>query len=150
MSVKIQRASIKHLDKLYEIEIECFDKEAFTKQQIAHLLTDHNSTSLIAELNGEISGFVIGKTHRKWRLTTGHVLTIDVSPKYRRKGIGLRLLQEIERIFKDKGVRVCFLEVREDNTAALNLYQRFGYREVGRLEHYYGNTHALCLKKKLT
>jgi ribosomal-protein-alanine acetyltransferase len=149
MSVKIQRASIKHLDKLYEIEIECFDKEAFAKQQIAHLLTDHDSTGLIAELNDEIAGFVIGKTHRKWKSTTGHILTINVSPKHRRKGIGLRLLQEIERIFKNKGVKVCFLEAREDNTAALNLYQRFGYEEVGRFENYYGNSHAVRLKKML-
>jgi len=150
MSVKIQRASIKHLDKLYEIEMECFKNEAFTKQQVARSLIDHNSTGLIAELNGEIAGFVIGKTHRKWKSATGHILTIDVSPKYRRKGIGLRLLQEIERIFKDKGVSVCFLESREDNIAALNLYQTFGYREVARLEHYYGNSHGVRLKKKLT
>ena len=150
MSVKIQRASIKHLDKLYEIEIECFKNEAFTKQQIAYLLTDHNSTSLFVEFNGETAGFVIGKTHRKWKSATGHVLTIDVSPKHRRKGIGLRLLQEIERIFKDKGVNVCFLEVREDNIAALDLYLRFGYREIGRLENYYGNAHGVRLRKTLT
>jgi ribosomal-protein-alanine acetyltransferase len=149
MSVKIQRASMKNLDKLYEIEIECFDKEAFTKQQIAHLLADHNSTSLTAELNGEVMGFVIGKTRRIWKSATGHILTIDVSPKHRRKGIALRLLQEIESIFKDKGVKVCFLEAREDNTAALSLYQRFGYGEVERLENYYGHSHGVRLKKKL-
>ncbi|MDH5374493.1 MAG: N-acetyltransferase, partial [Candidatus Bathyarchaeota archaeon] len=61
MSVKIEGISTKHLDRLHEIEMECFEKEAFTKQQIAYLLTDHNSTGLIAELNGEIAGFVIGK-----------------------------------------------------------------------------------------
>ncbi len=149
MSVKIQRVSIKHLDKLYEIEIECFDKEAFTKQQIAHLLTDHNSTGLTVELNGEIAGFVIGKIHRKRKSATGHILTIDVSPKHRRKGIGLLLLQGIERIFKDKGVNICFLEAREDNTAALNLYRRLRYEEVEKLENYYEKSHGLRLKKKL-
>jgi len=139
MSVKIKGISIKHLDRLYEVEMECFEKEAFTKQQIAYLLTDYNSTGLIAELNGEIVGFVIAKIHKDKKSATGHILTIDVSPKHRRKGIGLRLLKEIERIFKDNGVRVCFLEAREDNIAGLSLYQKFGYGEVERLENYYGN-----------
>jgi len=150
MSVKIEGISIKHLDRLYEIEMECFEKEAFTKQQIAYLLTDYNSTGLIAELNGEIVGFVIAKICKDKKSATGHILTIDVSPKHRRKGIGLRLLQEIERIFKDKGVNVCFLEAREDNIAALNLYRKFGYGEAGRLESYYGNAHGVLLRKTLT
>ena len=139
MSVKIEKISIKHLDRLYEIEMECFEKEAFTKQQIAYLLTDHNSVGLIAKLNGEIVGFEIGKASHDGSAVIGHILTIDVSPKYRRKGIGLRFLQEIERVFQQKGAKVCFLEVREDNIAALNLYQEFGYGEVGRLDNYYGN-----------
>lgn len=150
MSVKIEGISTKHLDRLYEIEVECFEQEAFTKQQIAYLLTDYDSSGLIAELNGEIVGFVIGRMHRDRKSATGHILTLDVLPKHRRKGIGLRLLQEIERIFKDKGVRVCFLEAREDNIAALNLYQRFGYGEVGKLENYYGNAHGVRLRKTLT
>jgi len=150
MSVEIEEVSTKHLDKLHEIEMECFEKEAFTKQQIAYLLTDYDSTGLIAELNGEIVGFVIGRIHRGRKSATGHVLTIDVSPKHRRKGIGLRLLQEIERIFKSKGVRVCFLEAREDNIAALSLYRKFGYGEAGRLENYYGNAHGVRLRKTLT
>ena len=150
MSVEIEGASIKHLDRLHEIEMECFEKEAFTKQQIAYLLTDYNSTGLIAELNGEIVGFAIAKIYKDKKSATGHILTIDVSPKHRRKGIGLRLLQEIERIFKDKGVRVCFLEAREDNIAALSLYRKFGYGEVGRLENYYGNAHGVHLRKTLT
>lgn len=150
MSVKIEKASIKHLGKLYEIEMKCFDNEAFTKQQTAYLLTDHNSVGLIAKLNGEIVGFIIGETYPDRKSATGHILTIDVRPKHRRKGIGLRLLQEIERMFRDKGVTVCCLEAREDNIAALNMYQKFGYRKVGRLENYYGNAHGVYLQKTLT
>ena len=150
MSVKIEAISTKHLDRLHEIEIKCFEKEAFTKQQIAYLLTDYNSTGFIAKLNDEIVGFVIGKIHRGKKSATGHVLTIDVSPEHRRKGVGLRLLQEIERIFKSEGVRVCFLEAREDNIAGLSLYQKFGYGKVERLENYYGNAHGVRLRKTLT
>ncbi|MDH5754283.1 MAG: ribosomal protein S18-alanine N-acetyltransferase [Candidatus Bathyarchaeota archaeon] len=148
--VTVEETSIKHLDRLYEIEMECFEKEAFTRQQIAYLLTDYDSVSLIARVNGEIIGFTIGKICLDGKSAIGHILTIDVSPKHRRRGIGLKLLQNIEKMFKCKGVKVCCLEVREDNIAALNLYQKFGYKKVGRLENYYGNAHGAYLKKVLT
>lgn len=150
MSVTIEDASIRHLDRLYEIEIECFEREAFTKQQIAHLLTDYNSVSLVAKVNGEIVGFIIGMIYLERNSLTGHILTIDISPIHRRKGIAQKLLQEIEKIFTEKGVKACRLEVREDNIAALRLYQKFGYKKVAKLKNYYGNAHGIYLKKDLT
>lgn len=150
MTLTIESASIRNLDRLYEIEMECFEREAFTKQQIAHLLTDYNSVSLIAKENDKIVGFIIGTMYFLRKSLIGHILTIDVSPKQRRKGIGLRLLQEIEKIFKEKGVKTCRLEVREDNIAALSLYQNFGYRRVGLLKNFYVNAHGVCLRKVLT
>jgi len=150
MLAKIEKASIEHLDRLCEIEMKCFETEAFTKQQIAYLLTDSNSVILVSRVKGEIVGFIIGKTYMDKKTSAGQILTIDVSPKHRRKGIGQRLLQEIEKTFKDKGVKICYLEVRENNFVALSLYQKLGYKKVGRLENYYGNAHGIRLRKALT
>jgi len=41
MAVTVQDASIKSLERLHEIEKECFAEEAFTKKQFAILLTDY-------------------------------------------------------------------------------------------------------------
>jgi ribosomal-protein-alanine N-acetyltransferase len=150
MLAKIEKASIDDLDRLCEIEMKCFETEAFTKQQIAYLLTDSNSVILVLKVKSEIVGFIIGKTYMDKKPATGQILTIDVSPNHRRKGIGQRLLQEIEKTFKDKGVKICYLEARESNIGALSLYQRFGYKKVGRLENYYGNAHGIRLTKVLT
>jgi ribosomal-protein-alanine N-acetyltransferase len=79
----------------------------------------------------------------------GHIITVNVAPSYRRKGIARKLLEEIEDIFKQKGISECHLEVREDNNAALKLYQSLGYQKIGKLERYYGKTHGLYLKKNL-
>jgi len=149
MTITVEDASIKHLDKLYEIEMKCFKKEAFTKQQIAQLLKNPNSISLIAKDNGNIVGFVIGMLSVEDGSLVGHILTIDVSPNHRRKGVGIKLLQEIEKIFKNKQAIACRLEVREDNVAALNLYQKLGYRGVGKLEYYYGDANGILLEKPL-
>jgi len=150
MPITIEDASIRHLDRLYEIETECFDREAFTKQQIARLLTDYDSVGLVAKVNSEIVGFIIGTIFLERNSLTGHILTIDISPIHRRKGTAQKLLQKIEKIFKEKGVKACRLEVREDNIAALRLYQKLGYKKVAKLKNYYGNAHGIYLKKDLT
>ncbi|MEM2971356.1 MAG: ribosomal protein S18-alanine N-acetyltransferase [Candidatus Bathyarchaeia archaeon] len=150
MSLVIEDASIQQLDRLYEIEMECFKEEAFKKQQIASLLTNYNSISLVAKMNGEIVGFIIGVIYFERNSLVGHILTIDVSPKHRRKGVAQSLLQEIEKIFMEKGVKSCHLEVREDNIAALRLYQKLGYKKVAKIKGYYGNAHGIYLKKDLT
>jgi ribosomal-protein-alanine acetyltransferase len=150
MTITIEDASIKHLDELYNIEMECFKREAFSKQHIANLLTDYNCISLVAKLNGMIVGFIIGMIHIERNALVGHILTIDVLPSHRRRGIAQMLLQKIEEIFKERGVKSCRLEVREDNVAALKLYQKLGYKKVARLEHYYGNVHGICFRKDLS
>lgn len=150
MTVIVQDASVKCLERLYEIEKECFAEEAFTKKQIALLLTDYNSISLTARENGEIVGFIVGMVYLDGKAVNGHILTIDVLLSHRRKGIGRMLLQEMEGIFAQKGVQACLLEVRDGNVAAMSLYHKLGYEEIGRLENYYGNAHGIYLKKILS
>jgi ribosomal-protein-alanine acetyltransferase len=147
MSLKIEDASIRLLDALYEIEKQCFKEEAFSKQQINYLLTDYNDINLIARVNNEIAGFIIGRIDLLRNQPVGHIMTIDVLPFYRRRGIAQRLLFDIETLFKQKGAQECRLEVRENNVAALNLYQKLGYQKVAVLENYYGKAHGLYLKK---
>lgn len=149
MEITVEDLSIRLLDKLYEIEKQCFQKEAFTKQQIAYLLNDYNVIGIAARVKGEIAGFAIARVDVRRNTRYGHILTVDVAPAYRRKGIAQKLLSEIELILKEKGVKECRLEVREDNQSALNLYQKLGYRKVGKLEKYYGDAHGLYLKKTL-
>jgi len=149
MTVTLQDAPLKCLERLYEIEKECFVEEAFTKKQISLLLTDYNSISLMAKDDGEIVGFIVGMIYPDGKLVNGHILTIDVSPSHRRKGVGQMLLQEMEKIFGQKGVDACLLEVREGNVAALGLYHKLGYEEIGRLENYYGKARGIYLKKIL-
>jgi ribosomal-protein-alanine N-acetyltransferase len=104
----------------------------------------------VARINGENAGFITGLIEQHGKSRIGHIYTIDVAPKYRRIGVGLRLLEEIERDFTEAGVKTCFLEVRFNNLAARKLYQKHGYKELGKLENYYARgVHGIRLKKKL-
>ncbi|MEM2912547.1 MAG: ribosomal protein S18-alanine N-acetyltransferase [Candidatus Bathyarchaeia archaeon] len=148
MPLQVKQATIEDLEKLYTIEKECFTFEAFSKGQIASLLLSPNSVSLVAKENNEILGFIIGIIYDE---TVGHIFTLDVAIKHRRKGVGLKLLRELEKIFREKGVKACFLEVRMDNLAARQLYEKQGYREIEELKNFYRKgVHGIRLKKDLT
>jgi len=149
MTVVIEDALIRHLDRLCEIEAECFGDEAFAKEQMLRLLKEYNCVNLVARVDGIIAGFVIGMMYVDRKALYAHILTIDVSPAYRRRGIGRLLLREIERIFKEKGVKASHLEVREDNVAAINLYRELGYEKMGKLRNYYGKANGIYFKKVL-
>lgn len=66
------------------------------------------------------------------------VLTLAVRPTARRSGIGSRLVREGARLAAARGARRLFLEVADDNAAALALYARCGFQPVGRRRRYYG------------
>jgi ribosomal-protein-alanine N-acetyltransferase len=149
MDIKIEPAALALLDKLCEIETASFREEAFTRSQIASLLTGCNDLAFVAQIGGETAGFVIGTVEIAGKRTFGHILTIDVLPRYRRIGIARRLLHTVEAAFRENDIPECRLEVREDNSVALSLYLKLGYQKVGRLEKYYGKKHGLYLRKTL-
>jgi ribosomal protein S18 acetylase RimI-like enzyme len=87
---------------------------------------------------------------------------VAVSKKYRRKGIGEKLVKEAERISRYVwGYDYCYLYVEERNKAALKLYQKLGYRRIwvdpdartllptskGKLED--APTKIVCMRKRL-
>jgi len=146
----VKPATIGDLENLHKIERECFTIEAFTKEQITRLLKSPRTVSLIAWINGEVAGFIIGAIENLDETKAGHVYTLDVAVKHRRKGVGLRLLRKLENIFAEKSVKTCYLEVRLNNVAARKLYRKQGYTEVAPLaDYYYKGIHGVRLEKIL-
>ena len=134
----IKKAEILDLEELEKIERECFISEAFSKDQIASILQNLDSISLVAEINGEAVGFILGLFEENHGKRAGHVHTLDVVKKARKKGIGRSLLKRFEEVALQKGAGFCYLEVRTDNAPALELYRKMGYREKETLPHFYG------------
>ena len=151
MSIRIRRATKEDLEPLYGLERECFTAEAFTKEQLAYLVEHPHGISLVAEIDSEIVGFIMGLIYNHDTTRIGHVYTIDVAVKHRRRGIGLRLLRELEQRFVENGVGICCLEARRGNVAALELYRRHGYTEVSVLKNFYSEgVDGVRLMKKLS
>jgi ribosomal-protein-alanine N-acetyltransferase len=151
LKVTVESADLRDIEQLLRIERECFTGEAFTKEEIFLLLTNPNAISLVAKVNSEIAGFIIGVVENHGAVKAGHVFTIDVAIKHRRKGLGMKLLGEMEKTFLNGGAETSYLEVRVDNEAAMRLYKKQGYRETKSLGNYYSTgVHGFRLVKRLT
>lgn len=68
-----------------------------------------------------------------------HINTLAVSPQHRRQGLATVLLEGIMKEAAEEGARRATLEVRESNTAALELYARLGFQVTARRRNYYTN-----------
>lgn len=69
---------------------------------------------------------------------------IVVDSKYRRQGIGKKLLENLINLNPDN----ITLEVREDNIEAINLYKKMGFEIVSKREKYYGNIDGLLMIRR--
>ncbi len=66
-----------------------------------------------------------------------HILNICVDPGHRGRGYAKALLHQSIATVMVNGAKVIFLEVRESNKGAINLYESLGFVEIGRREDYY-------------
>ena len=66
-----------------------------------------------------------------------HVLNIAIHPDKQRQGLGQKMLQHLLNIAKMNGAEEVFLEVRPSNEAALELYKKFNFVEIGIRKGYY-------------
>ena len=81
-----------------------------------------------------------------------HVTNLATHPDLRRRGVGRRLLGSVLEDARRRGVDLAFLEVRPTNAEALLLYERFGFRVIGRRKGYYFDTgeDALVMEARLS
>ena len=68
-----------------------------------------------------------------------HLVTIAVDPRQQRRGIALALLLAVCDLAIEADLDSVALEVRSSNAGAMRLYERCGFRRVGRLRNYYSD-----------
>ena len=80
------------------------------------------------------------------------VMTVATAPTQQRKGIGRLLLDDLVRRAVGHGCEALLLEVRADNDAARNLYERNGFEVISVRRRYYqpGGIDALVMRRLLT
>lgn len=80
-----------------------------------------------------LGGFVLARE----AAGESEILTIAVSNKYPRQGLGWRLMLAALRDVRGRGTETMFLEVDQGNAAAQGLYRKLGFRTVAERKGYY-------------
>ena len=110
-----------------------------------------NRATLEDELRSRFAHYVLAETATPGGLETPvgmagvwfmrdqlHVATLAVDPHWRRRGIASRLLEHCIELAREAELGSIALEVQESNVGARALYERFGFRSIGKLRGYYG------------
>jgi ribosomal-protein-alanine N-acetyltransferase len=88
---------------------------------------------LVIEAQQTLQGFLIAReVAAEWEIEN-----IAIAGPARRRGLGTRLLRYFLDYAQKQGASAVFLEVRESNTAARSLYEKWAFQESGRRPRYY-------------
>lgn len=88
---------------------------------------------------GEIPGHPTHVCQAFLSITVGeaHLLNVAVDPEWQARGIGGAMLRHLILDATDQHASQMFLEVRESNRAAIQMYLNHGFNEIGRRNNYY-------------
>ena len=108
-----------------------------------------NSSILESEIKNPFSQYIIAKINKEIVGFAGVIDTVDqleitnivVRKDFRKKGIGNELLTELIKLAKENGKEKITLEVNNTNLAAIKLYEKNGFKNVGFRTKYYNNTY---------
>jgi [ribosomal protein S18]-alanine N-acetyltransferase len=97
--------------------------------------TNRLATYVVARAGDEVVGFA-----GLWVMVDeAHVTTFAVHPRWRRRGVGERLLLALVDLAQARRAREATLEVRLSNMPARRLYEKYGFRPVGIRPRYYSD-----------
>jgi RimJ/RimL family protein N-acetyltransferase len=97
------------------------------RRALVELLTQSNSTLLIAEGDGEPAGYLAAEGGAFRRNRHSAYLTVGVRQRYAGQGIGTALFQAVEAWAREQGLRRLELTVMTNNAAGLGLYRKMGF-----------------------
>lgn len=124
----------------------------WSEAEFERLLSERTTLGLLARADGG-RGAVIGFVLSHLVHDEAEILVVAVHPSARRRGVARRLVDAHLARLAGLGARQVFLEVEEGNTPAIRLYNRAGFRRVGRRAGYYRretqNATALVLGRDL-
>ncbi|MBU0910025.1 MAG: ribosomal protein S18-alanine N-acetyltransferase [Proteobacteria bacterium] len=123
------------------------ERPAWTAAQFAEELY-HSCAWQFVACHGETSRFV-GYICCRSVAGEGEILKFTVIQDFRGQGVGNLLLQSALQRMAEEGASRCYLEVRDSNTIARNLYEKFGFRQIGYRRDYYSSPREAAVVYKL-
>lgn len=146
MEILIRKMEEYDLDRIMEIEKDCFTTPWSRESFLIEITTNLLARYIIAEVEGVVAGY-----GGIWMIAgEGHITNIAVETNYRKLGIGKKIVEGLINLSIAMGIESMTLEVRKSNISAQNLYKQYGFLSQGIRPNYYqdDNEDAIIMWKK--
>ena len=122
----------RHLAQVMDIEAATFS-DPWSESAFRGEMENPHSRFLVAEEAGQVLGYL----GMQLVLDEGYISNVAVAAPCRRQGIGAKLMAAAVDIARQEALSLLTLEVRVSNTAAIALYERYGFTALGRRRGFY-------------
>ena len=96
MAIVTRQYVAKDFGRLHKLDQECFPPGiSYSKWSLHYYLSLPGADCLVAEEGKKIAGFILAEENPP----LGHIITLDVAESFRRRGVGTKLFEEMERHF---------------------------------------------------
>ena len=120
------------LDQVWALECSVFPYP-WSRTNFADSIASGYDCWTVREPDGGLAGYYL----LMYAVDEAHLLDVAVAAPRQRQGLGRRLLERVAARARGHGMTSILLEVRPSNGRALDVYRRYGYREIGRRKGYY-------------
>lgn len=132
--MNIRKMEERDINNIMPIE-NCSFSIPWSKESYLNEIKNNAAIYIVAIFEKRIVGYA-----GVWKIIDeGHITNIAVHPNHRRRGIGKKLIEALIKISEKEGIKSFTLEVRESNTAAFKLYEKMGFKPIGKRKGYYSN-----------
>lgn len=140
---KIRNIDRQDIPRLVELEEELL-KETVGEEMLAAELHNKFARFYVATISDVVIGYL-----SCWMVEdTVDIINVVIDKNYQHQGYGQALFFKMEQEAKLEGCTNIILEVKENNTGAINFYLKQGYKEISMRKNYYqDHTNALIMKK---
>ena len=136
------------LEAMYALDVVCFEPVfRFSRRAMRGFAEAPGAMTVVAEAGEELVGFCVAELQDQ----TGYVVTLDVAPAWRRRGLARRLMAEVEARVRAAGGLSMNLHVFTGNEGAIRFYERSGYARTELKRRFYGGAglDAFVYRKEL-
>ena len=139
VGITLRPYRVNDLDAMHALDVECFDKPfRFSRDAMRRFAEAKKARVVIAADNDALVGFVILDIEETEEGRFGYIVTLDISPGYRRRGVAGQLMEQVEReAFRD-GCATVVLHVYTGNEPAKHFYGGRGFIRAHRENDFYG------------
>ncbi|MEI6075215.1 MAG: GNAT family N-acetyltransferase [Verrucomicrobiota bacterium] len=135
-SVDIREMELRDVSAVFDLGQKLFTAEewptlyrSWDDHELAQLFSTEAETCLVAEAEGRVIGFALGRVMQKprsaWRY--GWLLWLGVDRRFKRSGIATRLVKQLTGLFIERDARIMLVDTAAKNHSAINFFRRNGF-----------------------